>query len=79
VRRRRPAGLSGGYVGTITGTITAANVTGPTTQGIDIGDLDSALKAVRTGLAYAKCTRRTSSAVRFVAKSAEETLITVIE
>jgi hypothetical protein len=65
--------------GTITGTITAANVTGPTTQGIDIGDLDSALKAVRTGLAYAKCTRRTSSAVRFVAKSAEETLITVIE
>ena len=39
--------------GTITGTITAANVTGPTTQGIDIGDLDSALKAVRAGLAYA--------------------------
>ena len=29
--------------GTITGTITAANVTGPTTQGIDVGDLDSAL------------------------------------
>ena len=39
--------------GTITGTITAANVTGPTTQGIDIGDLDSALEAVRAGLAYA--------------------------
>ena len=53
VRRRRPAGLSSGYVGTITGTIMAANVTGPTTQGIDIGDLDSALKAVRAGLAYA--------------------------
>ena len=39
--------------GTITGTITAANVTGPTTQGIDVGDLDSALEAVRAGLAYA--------------------------
>ena len=38
--------------GTITGTITAANVTGPTTQGIDIGDLDSALEAVRAGLGY---------------------------
>jgi hypothetical protein len=39
--------------GTITGTITAANVTGPTTQGIAVGDLDSALEAVRAGLAYA--------------------------
>jgi hypothetical protein len=39
--------------GTITGTITAANVTGPTTQGISAGDLDSALEAVRAGLAYA--------------------------
>ena len=39
--------------GTITGTITAANVTGPTTQGIDVGDLDSALRAVRAGLSYA--------------------------
>ena len=38
--------------GTITGTITAANVTGPITQGIDIGDLDSALEAVRAGLGY---------------------------
>ena len=38
--------------GTITGTITAANVTGPTTQGIDVGDLDSALEAVRTGQSY---------------------------
>ena len=38
--------------GTITGTITAANVTGPTTQGIDVGDLDSALEAVRTRLSY---------------------------
>lgn len=41
------------FKGAITGTITAANVTGPTTQGIDIGDLDSALEAVRAGLAYA--------------------------
>ena len=39
--------------GTITGTITAANVTGPTTQGIAPGDLDSALEAVRAGLSYA--------------------------
>ena len=39
--------------GTITGTITAANVTGPTGQGIAAGDLDSALEAVRGGLSYA--------------------------
>lgn len=38
--------------GTITGTITSANVTGPTTQGIDVGDLDSALEAVRDKLSY---------------------------
>jgi hypothetical protein len=39
--------------GTITGTITAANVTGPGGQGITAGDLDSALEAVRADLAYA--------------------------
>jgi hypothetical protein len=39
--------------GTITGTITAANVTGPTTQGIAPGDLNSALEAVRDGVSYA--------------------------
>jgi CHRD domain len=39
--------------GEITGTITAANVTGPTGQGIAPGDLDSALEAVRDGLSYA--------------------------
>lgn len=39
--------------GTITGTITAANVTGPAGQGIVAGDLDSALEAVRGGLSYA--------------------------
>jgi hypothetical protein len=38
--------------GTITGTITAANVTGIVAQGIDVGDLDSALEAVRNGLSY---------------------------
>ena len=38
--------------GIITGTITGANVTGPTTQGIAPGDLDSALEAVRKGLSY---------------------------
>jgi len=39
--------------GSITGTITAANVTGPSTQGITAGDLTSALEAVRDGLSYA--------------------------
>jgi hypothetical protein len=39
--------------GTISGTITAANVTGPTGQGIAPGDLTSALEAVREGNAYA--------------------------
>ena len=39
--------------GTITGTITAANVTGPTNQGIAPGDLNSALEAVREGISYA--------------------------
>jgi CHRD domain len=39
--------------GEITGTITAANVTGPVAQGIAAGDLDSALEAVRAGLSYA--------------------------
>src|SRR5205823_12029128 len=39
--------------GTITGTITAANVTGPGGQGITPGDLASALAAVRNDLSYA--------------------------
>ena len=39
--------------GTITGTITAANVTGPGGQGIAAGDLDSALAALREDLSYA--------------------------
>jgi CHRD domain len=39
--------------GSITGTITAANVTGPALQGIAAMDLDSALEAVRDGLSYA--------------------------
>ena len=39
--------------GTITGTITSANVTGPMAQGIAAGDLTSALEAVREGLSYA--------------------------
>ena len=39
--------------GMITGTITAANVTGPTAQGIAPGDLTSALEAVREGISYA--------------------------
>lgn len=39
--------------GTINGVITAANVTGPTSQGIDPGDLNSALEEVRNRNAYA--------------------------
>ena len=39
--------------GSITGTITAANVTGPVAQGIAPGNLDAALEAVRAGLSYA--------------------------
>jgi hypothetical protein len=39
--------------GTITGTITAANVTGPAAQGVAAGDLDTALEIVRDGLSYA--------------------------
>jgi hypothetical protein len=38
--------------GTITGTITAANVTGPTAQGIAVGDLTSALETVTEGNSY---------------------------
>ena len=38
--------------GTITGTITSANVTGPTGQGIAAGDLTSALEAVGEGNSY---------------------------
>jgi CHRD domain len=39
--------------GTFSGTITAANVTGPTAQGISAGDLASALEAVLEGESYA--------------------------
>ncbi len=38
--------------GTIEGTITPANVTGPTSQGVTPGDLASALRAVRQGAGY---------------------------
>lgn len=39
--------------GTITGTITAANVVGPTGQGVAPGDLTSALEIIRDGEGYA--------------------------
>jgi hypothetical protein len=39
--------------GTITGTITAANVIGPVSEGVAVGDLDTALEIVRDGLSYA--------------------------
>lgn len=37
---------------TIHGTITAANVVGPTTQGVTAGDFADAIAAIRGGLAY---------------------------
>lgn len=43
-----PTGSSATY----TGTITAANVVGPTGQGITAGDLASALRAIRQGAGY---------------------------
>ena len=39
--------------GTITGTITAANVVGPTAQGVAAGDLTTALELLRDGFSYA--------------------------
>ena len=38
--------------GTFTGSITPANVTGPTAQGITPGDLASALRAIRQRAGY---------------------------
>jgi hypothetical protein len=38
--------------GTVTGTITAADVMGPTTQGFKAGDLASVEKAIRAGVTY---------------------------
>src|SRR5436190_562621 len=55
--------------GTITGTITAANVTGPTGQGIAPGNLNAALEAVRNNLAYANMhTTNFPGGVRFAAR-----------
>jgi CHRD domain-containing protein len=39
--------------GTITGTITAANVVGPAAQGIAAGDFADVVRAIRTGNSYA--------------------------
>jgi hypothetical protein len=39
--------------GTVSGTVVAANVMGPTLQGFDAGDLTSVLNAIRHGVAYA--------------------------
>jgi hypothetical protein len=44
-----PAGASA----TITGTITAANVIGPTGQGIDVGEFAEVVRAIRTNQGYA--------------------------
>lgn len=39
--------------GTVSGTITAANVVGPTAQGIAPGELSELVTAIRSGMAYA--------------------------
>ena len=39
--------------GTVSGTITAANVVGPTAQGYNVGDLAPVEKAIRAGVTYA--------------------------
>lgn len=39
--------------GTVTGTVTAANVIGPAGQGVSAGEFAEALAAIRRGLAYA--------------------------
>jgi hypothetical protein len=39
--------------GTVEGTITAAGVVGPATQGITAGEFDELVRALRAGVAYA--------------------------
>jgi hypothetical protein len=39
--------------GTITGTVVAADILGPTAQGFDAGDLDSVVAAIQHGVGYA--------------------------
>jgi CHRD domain len=39
--------------GSVSGTITAANVIGPASQGVDPGDLAALETAIRAGVAYA--------------------------
>jgi hypothetical protein len=62
--------------GNISGTITAANVTGPTSQGINPTDLAFALKAVREGAAYCNLhyIRSTSQGARFAGRSSAPTI-----
>jgi hypothetical protein len=37
----------------VTGTITAANVVGPTAQGFNVGDLAAVERAIKAGVTYA--------------------------
>ncbi len=45
--------LPGPEVGTMTGTITAAQILAPTGQGIAAGDFDALIRAIRAGATYA--------------------------
>ena len=51
---------------TVTGTITAADIIGPGTQGIEAGSFDEAVRAIRAGMVYANVhtTRWPSGEVR---------------
>lgn len=50
-----PTGLAPTCVqdGTVTGTLTAANVIGPAGQGVDAGEFAELVRAIRSGVAYA--------------------------
>lgn len=47
----KPACPAGG--GTVSGTIAAADIMGPTVQGLAVGDFNGALKEIRAGFTYA--------------------------
>jgi hypothetical protein len=47
----KPACPAGG--GTVSGTIAAADIMGPTAQGLAVGDFNGALKEIRAGFTYA--------------------------
>ena len=55
---------------TVTGTIDAADVVGPTAQGIAPGEIGELMRAIRAGVTYAKSTARSSRAARSAGRCA---------